>query len=287
MIHYLNDMLEHAQKELDESRFMPQIMDLGLFKVLVRFMSVHVRTGVLQDHHLVVGFSVRARARAKDAASSAPRRRARVHPREAPARSRARARPRAVASARAPRALPARARRLAAERDRGLPDAEDRFIDDDCERDRALEAKARDFKYDDAHRSKVAPSTESSRTTAGRPSERAGGEGRARARARAPRGDPRRRPARRERARAPRRGGARARVSWAFRWPEQLRHHARFLSFARRALWGAARARARARRRAGRATHFLSPTGTLLLEAAGCRRCTGMAARRSTFARRV
>ena len=44
VIHYLNDMLEHAQKELDESRFMPQIMDLGLFKVLVRFMSVHVRT---------------------------------------------------------------------------------------------------------------------------------------------------------------------------------------------------------------------------------------------------
>jgi hypothetical protein len=35
---------------------------------------------------------------------------------------------------------------------------EDRFIDDDCECDLgALEAKARDFKYDDQTRSKVAP----------------------------------------------------------------------------------------------------------------------------------
>ena len=117
VIHYLNDMLEHAQKELDESRFMPQIMDLGLFKVLVRFMSVHVRTGVLQDHHLVVGFSVRARARTEPSLSlpqpAAPCERARAH-----RISRATAATRRPRPARDPRA---RAGALDAERDRGLP----------------------------------------------------------------------------------------------------------------------------------------------------------------------
>ena len=110
VIHYLNDMLEHAQKELDESRFMPQIMD----SASSRCSALHerARATAAPDHHPVVGLGRAPTAPSSPAGRAAARAGHRIS--------------RATAATRRPRPGAPGAQALDAERDRGLPNVRGR-----------------------------------------------------------------------------------------------------------------------------------------------------------------